>query len=161
MTSSAYRERLWVSWWISLLFVALISFLSLVLAVQTILGIPLGSKPAPNVLLLGFDVFFIILYLGFSRLDIEIDSNRIKVTYGIIRRTIVVREIAPCETSTAGFWVYGGVGIRLGSDGSLAFTTSFGNAVKIIRKSGRPFVFSSSRPNDLVELINTFVQQTK
>jgi len=158
LKSIAYREQLWVSWWISLLFFALIGFLSATLAVQSILGIPVGSRPAPNELLLGFDFFFIILYLVFSRLTIEIDSNSVKVTYGVISKKIPIKEIASIEITTAGFWVYGGVGIRLGSDGSLAFTTSFGDAVKVIRKNGRPFVFSTRRPNEVTKVINIFVK---
>ena len=159
MKSIAYRERIWVSWRISLLFFILIGFLSTVLAVQLMLGISVGSGPAPNGLLLGFDLIFIVLYLIFSRLEIVIDSNRVEVTYGIISKKIPVREIISCVTTTARFWVYGGVGIRLGTDGSLAFTTSFGNAVKITRNDGRPFVFSTKRPEEVTKVINTLVKQ--
>jgi len=159
LKSIAYRERIWLSWWISLLFFILIGFLSTVLAVQSTSGIFVGSRPASNELLLGFDLFFIFLYLIFSRLEITIDSNRVQVTYGIISKKIPVREITSCVTTTAGFWVYGGVGIRLGSDGSLAFTTSFGNGVKITRKNGRPFVFSTKKPEEVAKVINTLVKQ--
>ena len=119
----------------------------------------MGSRPAPSELLLGLDILFVLLYLNFSRLVIRIDSNRIEVAYGIIRKTIAIREITSCETSTAGFWVYGGVGIRLGVDGALAFTTSFGNAVRITRKTGRPFVFSTKRPDEVAKLVYILVKQ--
>jgi hypothetical protein len=54
----------------------------------------------------------------------------------------------------ANFGKYWGVGIRYGTDRSLAYTASFGNAVKIASKKGRPFVFSSHNPQEICNIIS-------
>jgi len=51
------------------------------------------------------------------------------------------------------FGRYGGVGVRIGFDGSWAYTTSFGNAVKIVPRNGRTFVFSSNKPEEICQII--------
>lgn len=157
--STVYSERIWISWWISLLFFLLIGFLSASLFIQAILDIPIGTKPAPNEILLVFIILLSLIYLCFSRLQIEIDSNRIKVKYGVVEMKILIRDVVSCETTTSRFRVYAGVGIRFGTDGSLGFTTSFGSAVKIIRKSGRPFVVSTKKSEDVANIINQLAKQ--
>ena len=47
-----------------------------------------------------------------------------------------------------------GVGIRFGLDGSWAYNTDFGEAVKLTFKSGRPFVFSTRNPQKICNLIH-------
>jgi len=64
-----------------------------------------------------------------------------------------LKDIASCETIKASFGRYGGVGVRYGFDGSLAYTTSFGNAVKIVPRKGRTFVFSSNKPEKICQII--------
>jgi hypothetical protein len=63
-------------------------------------------------------------------------------------------DIVSYEPTTANFGKYWGVGIRYGTDHSLAYTTSFGNAVKIVLKKGRPFIFSSYNPQEICNIIN-------
>jgi len=101
----------------------------------------------------------ILVYLVFMRLDISIDPERIEVRFGIIRKTIPIEEIVSCEPTHANFKVYGGVGIRYGIDGSKAFTTSFGDAVKIRKRRGRSFVFSTNRPFEVLEHINRLIMK--
>jgi hypothetical protein len=88
------------------------------------------------------------------RLSTNVNSESIRVSYGIIRKTIPWNEVVSCEAIMANFGVYLGVGIRLGADDSLAFTTSFGNAVRIMRTNGRAFVFSTRNPRELSRIIN-------
>ncbi len=65
--------------------------------------------------------------------------------------------ITNCDITKARFRTYGGIGIRFGLDGSLAYNTDFGEAVKLTFQSGRPFVFSSRNPQKLCNLINEFL----
>ena len=158
MAPKSYQERVWISWWVSLLFVGIIVFFSAVVVIQSIWGIPIGSRPMPTYLAVGLEIVFILLFINFSKLDIAVDLERIEVKYGVIKKTIPINEVASCETTHAKFRVYGGVGIRIGTDRSLAFTASFGNAIKIIRKRGHPFVFSTNKPTELSKLINTLAK---
>jgi len=66
----------------------------------------------------------------------------------------MLQEIVSCQITKASFGRYGGIGVRYGFDGSTAYTTSFGNAVEIIPKEGRPFVFSSKNPEKICKIIN-------
>ena len=134
--------------------IVLIAFLASVLVLQAVFGIPIGTRPAPTYAVLILILAFSLIIINFRKLNITVDSEKIEVSYGIIKKTISLSEVVSCEPTMARFAVYGGVGIRLGLDKSLAFTASFGNAVKIIRKNGRPFVSSTHNPEKLSKIIN-------
>jgi len=151
---SYYRESVWISKWVWILFIGIIVFLSSVLVVQSIFGLPAGWTPAPTYLLLTLIVAFSLIILNFGKLNIKVNSENIEVRYGIIKKKISLNEVVSCEPTMAKGRVYGGVGIRLGVDGSLAYTTSFGNAVKIMRRNGMPFIFSTKNPEKLSKIIN-------
>ena len=109
--------------------------LGFVMGILAVVGLNLGRKTFLTAVLFGAEAFLILVYLVFMRLDISIDPERVEVRFGIIRKTIPIEEIVSCEPTHAGFTVYGGVGIRYGIDGSMAFTTSFGDAVKIRKRT--------------------------
>jgi len=151
-----YRENVWMSWWVWILFIGVIGFSSFAFILQAVFGIPVGTRPAPNYLLLILVLALVLIATNFRKLNIAIDSEKIEVSYGTIKKTISWNDVVSCESTRARMSVYGGVGIRLGIDKSLAFTTSLGNAVKIVRKSGLPFVFSTNDPEKLSRLINEY-----
>lgn len=136
------------------MFIGLIVFLASVLVLQAVFGIPIGTRPVPTYALLILIVAFGLIIINSVKLNITVDSEKIKVNYGIIKKTISLSEVVSCEPTMARFRVYGGVGIRLGLDKSLAFTASLGNAVKIVRRSGVPFVFSTDNSGKLSTIIN-------
>jgi len=76
------------------------------------------------------------------------------ISFGLQRNVISREEIVDCEPASSTFNLYGGFGVRLGLDGSLAYTTSFGNAVRIRRKGRRPFVFPTNNPENVVGIFN-------
>ncbi|MDR2203426.1 MAG: hypothetical protein LBE76_03855 [Nitrososphaerota archaeon] len=88
-------------------------------------------------------VFVSLLYINFRCIKISITSKELIVTYGLLnRKYFTLHEIESCEQVKADFGKYMGVGIRHGTDKSTAYSTSFGNAVKINRTDEKPFVFS-------------------
>ncbi len=152
-----YRERLTMALWVSLLFGFVIGMLAVIGYVKIYFGINLG-KTFSMATLFGTEAFLILVYLVCRRLDISIDPERVEVRFGIIRKTIPIEEIVSCEPTHAGFAVGNGrVGISYGIDGTIAFTTSFGDAVKIRKRKGRPFVFSTNRPFEVSEHINRLI----
>jgi len=157
VNSEIYRERLVMAHWVSLLLGFVMGILAVMIYVDLFFGINLGRKTILTTVLLGAEALLILVYLVFMRLDISIDPERVEVRFGIIRKTIPIEEIVSCEPTHASFKVYGGVGIRYGIDGSMAFTTSFGDAVKIRRRRGRSFVFSTNRPFEVLEHINRLI----
>ena len=82
-------------------------------------------------------------------------NKKLLINYGIFnRKSILLEDIISCEKIKASFRRYGGIGVRYGSDGSWAYTTSFGDAVKIILTKGKPFVFSSKNAEKICSIIN-------
>jgi len=155
-----YKESVWVSWWVWALFIVTSVFLSSVFFVQSVFGIPVGTKPAPNFVLLILLVFLGFIIFSFRKLNLTVDSENIEVNYGAVKKKIAWSEVVFCEPTKAKLTVYGGVGIRLGIDKSLAFTTSFGNAVKIVRKNGLPFIFSTNNPKKVSNIVNEILSQS-
>ena len=99
--------------------------------------------------------FVLTLYWNYRGIQIRITSKELAIGYGFLnRKRIPMSNIVSCEPTVANFGKYWGVGIRYGIDHSLAYTTSFGNAVKMVLKKGRPFVFSSHKPQEICNVIN-------
>jgi hypothetical protein len=107
------------------------------------------------------DLFFVIVFVNFRRLDVSIYSTKIVVSFGWIRKTISLNDVLSCEPVKASLGVYTGNGIRFGGDGSLAFITSFGDAVKLRLRSGRPFVFTTNRTSEVIDLLRTKIDLNK
>jgi len=102
----------------------------------------------------GILAFILFLFWNYRGLQIQIDNSKLFVKYGLFNhKTFLLGEMASCESIRASFGRYLGVGIRYGFDGSLAYTTSFGEAVKIVLKKGRPFVFSSHKPEEICQIL--------
>jgi hypothetical protein len=99
--------------------------------------------------------FVLFLFWNYRGVKIQLSNKDLLVSYGIFnQKSIRLEDIVSCEPIKASFGRYGGVGVRYGTDGSWAYTTSFGNAVKIILRKGRPFVFSSNNPEKICNIIN-------
>lgn len=136
-------------------FMAIVGLLSICAAVQQFLGIPLGSRPAPTYVYVVLAAVFAAIYLSFARLKVDIDAERVSVRYGLFRKAVPMGSVTSCEPTRSRFSVYGGFDIRIGTDRSLAFTNSFGDAVRLERAEGMPFVFSTRRQAEVVSLIRS------
>ena len=86
-------------------------------------------------------------------LRIQIKDGRLSLNYGLFnKKSFLLKEVTSCKKTRA-FGRYLGVGVRYGLDGSMAYTTSFANAVEVTPKLGRTFVFSSKNPDKVCEII--------
>jgi hypothetical protein len=102
----------------------------------------------------GILAFLLFLFWNYRGLKIQVSSKELLVVYGLFnRKSFLLKDVVSCQKTKASFGRYWGVGIRYGSDGSVAYTTSFGDAVKVAPKTGRMFVFSSKRPEQVCEAI--------
>ena len=115
--------------------------------------------------LVGFGVSLLTLALilvlswNFRGITIQISSEMLTIDYGLLNHKHVrLDDIVSCKQVKASFRRFGGVGIRYGLDGSWAYTTSFGNAVEIVPKKGKTFVFSSNQPEKICKIINMKTQ---
>jgi len=92
--------------------------------------------------------------LNYRRLKIILTKNHLEIEYGIFNhKRFPLHTITGCDITKAHFKTYGGVGVRLGLDGSTAYNTDFGEAIKLTFQSGRPFVFSTRNPQGICNLI--------
>ena len=121
-----------------------------------------ASKDPTLLALFAFmDLFFILVLLNFREQVTEIDSESSRVSFGLIRKRILLVDLLGCEPMQARLGVYSGNGIRVGGDGSLAFLVSMGDAVRLRRKSGRSFVFSTRMQVKLVKIINELIEKKR
>jgi hypothetical protein len=92
--------------------------------------------------------------LELSGLRIQLSGGRLTVVYGMFnKKSFSVADLTYCKRTKANLGRYFGVGIRYGADGSIAYTTSFGDAVEVAPKDGKMFVFSSKKPDHVCEAI--------
>jgi hypothetical protein len=104
------------------------------------------------------DLFFILIFINFRRLDVTIYPTVIIVSFGIITKKIPLEKVLSCEPVTASLGVYTGAGVRIGGDGALAFITRIGgDAVKLHLSSSKPFVFSTDRQNEIIYTIQNLI----
>jgi hypothetical protein len=102
-----------------------------------------------------------IIYGVFGSLKIAITSRELVVSFRLfIRKRFFLCDIESCEQTRTNAGKYYGVGIRYGgTDGSLAYSTSFGSAVRITKAGESPFVFSTNHPETICQIISTKKQQ--
>ncbi len=99
--------------------------------------------------------FVLFVFWNYRGIRIKVNSKKLLVYYGLFnRKRVLIADIVSCEPTRASFGRYGGVGVRYGTGGSWAYTTSLGDAVKIILREGKPFVFSSNNPEKICNIIN-------
>jgi len=95
------------------------------------------------------------LFWNYRGISVEISNGRLTVVYGMFnKKSFALDEITYCRRTKANLGRYFGIGIRYGTDGSVAYTTSFGDAVEVAPKEGRMFVFSSKKPDQICQTIN-------
>ena len=100
-------------------------------------------------------LLILLFYWNYRGLKISLTTNQLDIIYGIFNhKKIPVKSITSCNISKAHFKTYGGVGIRLGLDGSWVYNTDFGEAVKLTFQNGRPFVFSTRNPQEICHLLH-------
>ena len=154
MENLVYEE--WVA--VGTLMKALIGLFSLLITCILLTTIVVGvaiQHPFLIIVLSSVVAFVLFLFWNYKGIKIQVSNKKLLVNYGIFnRKSILLEDIVSCETIKASFKRYGGIGVRYGIDGSWAYTTSFGNAVKIIPRKGRPFAFSSNNPQQICGIIS-------
>jgi hypothetical protein len=96
----------------------------------------------------------LLVFWNYRGLQIKIIDQRLSVSYGRFdKKVFLLSDIVSCKKTTS-FSRYLGVGVRVGFDGSLAYTTSFGSAVEVTPKGGRVFVFSTKNPDKICQIID-------
>jgi len=101
-----------------------------------------------------------IIYAIFGDLKIVITSEGLVVAFRFFSQRFFLCDIELCEQTTTSFKKYAGIGIRYGADGSLAYSTSLGSAVRITQAGERSFVFSTNHPDTVCQIISKKITKT-
>jgi len=153
---STYREGLWISTWGLLVFAVPVGVFTVLAFVQAFTGVPLGNHPAPAIVLFALDALVMVVFLAFSRMTIRIDPTKVRLRLGVMAKEVRMEDVVNAVVQNAMLRTYGGIGIRYGTDGSMAFLTFVGTAVKLTRRNGRPILFSTRRAPEVSQLVNSW-----
>jgi hypothetical protein len=156
MEQAAYREWVPAGTFLKVTTLAVVSAIAVLLLTIAVFLHPLNTEGlvgfGASLLTLGF---ILVVFLNFRGIRIQLNSKGLTVDYGLFNhKHIRMDDIISCNLVKASFRRFGGVGVRYGLDGSWAYTISFGNAVEIVPKKGRTFVFSSNNPEKICNIIN-------
>ena len=137
---------------------ALVGSFSLLILCILLITIAVGfaiQHPFLIVVLTAPLAFVLLVFWNYRGIRIKVNAKNLLIYYGFFnRKRIPMVDVVSCEPTKASFGRYGGIGVRYGADGSWAYTTSLGDAVKIILRKGKPFVFSSNNPEKICNIIN-------
>jgi tetrahydromethanopterin S-methyltransferase subunit E len=153
------KDVLYVEWVpAGTLIKALVGFFSLLSLCILLITIAVGfviQHPFLVVVLTAPLAFVLLVFWNYRGIRIKATTESLLIHYGFFNhKRIPIGDIVSCEPTKASFGRYGGIGVRYGTDGSWAYTTSLGDAVKIILQKGKPFVFSSNNPEKICNIIN-------
>jgi len=137
---------------------ALVGFISFLLLCVLLIAIVVGvavQNPLLIAVLMSPLTFVLFLFWNYRGIQIQVTNKELSISYGFFNhKHIPISNIASCKHTKTPLSKYGGAGVRYCfTDHSWAYTTSFGDAVKIIRRKGKPFVFSSNNPKKLCSII--------
>lgn len=105
------------------------------------------------------DMAVIFLYLNLRILRIRVTESQLRVAFGVIGTSVPLSEVLLVEAEKPSFWRYsGGLGIRWGWDGSVGYLMNYGEAVRVIRRRGRAFVFSTRNPEAVIRIIENEIK---
>ena len=155
MRSTVYSE--WVP--AGTLVKILVGFVSSLVLCVLLVVIAVGvatQVPFLIVVLVSPLAFVWFAFWNYRGIQIQVTNKELLIGYGFFNhKHIPISNIASCKHTKTPLSKYGGAGVRYCfTDRSWAYTTSLGNAVKIIRRKGKPFVFSSDNPEKLCNIIN-------
>ena len=153
MENTIYREEVPLTQWVAIMIGIFITALT-----PTVILEIFSFYREPRLFWLYFilDFFFIVILLNFRKLVIVIDSEILMASFGLISKKVNLVDIKSCEPVNATLSVYTGMGIRYGGDGSLAFLPSLGDAVRIRFDSSRPFVFSTRKREQVLQILKKY-----
>jgi hypothetical protein len=142
---------------------ALVGFFSLLSLCILLITIAVGfalQHPFFIVVLASPLAVVLLVFWNYRGIRIKVTAKKLLIYYGFFnRKHIPIVNIVSCEPTKASFGKYSGIGVRYGTDRSWAYTTSLGDAVKIILRKGKPFVFSSNNPEKICSIINQMCAQ--
>ena len=157
-----YQEHVGCGRFYKWIFGSVLALLAILFIYVMIVVVPFSTGEYGNATVAIFAVSVLILVASVvvfaawnSRvLDVKVDWSGLIVRYGIFNsKQLKISEIVRSEAVQLPVGAYWGIGVRYGIDGSTAYITSFGEAVKVFLNDGRVFVFSSNHSANVIEAL--------
>lgn len=129
---------------------------------QIILGIPWGTNPASDTVLILFSFIplGIVVLFVFARLETRIDRKGISYRFFPFHtrvRTIFWNDIAGASVRTYNpLTEFGGWGVRLGRNGEKAFNVSGRQGLGIELKSGKKILIGTRLPEEITRALKHY-----
>jgi len=157
MTGAVYSEcQAFALPWIWVLVIALAAFAWWVGVRQIFLGRPVGSRPGPDGLIVGFWIVIGVLlplFLATSVMLTTVDAEglKVRVAHGLFPRICIpFDEIVSVEVATyQPLLQWGGWGFRRSAAGDLAYSVGGREVVRVETKEGRFLLVGTRDPEAL------------
>jgi len=104
-------------------------------------------------------VIMVAIFINFRTLEISVSGGRLTVGYGFIKSRVRLNDILYAEAVRPPFWRYGGLGIRLGLDGSVGYVVDYRRGVRVTRRRGPPIFFNTRNPEQLMNLLQKYIEK--
>lgn len=152
--------------WVLVLFVTVIMWYGFIQ--QIVIGIPFGTKPAPDAVLVAlwlvFGVAFPILMLTVVKLIIEVREDGLYVRFmplHIRYRKFLYTDIEYCEPVTySPLQRFGGWGIRVNFKGETAYNM-YGKQGLELKLSNQTVVIGTQKPIEIIKAMNVINRSEK
>ncbi len=160
--NAIYEERIY-SRWLTIALGIVTCILFSVIVYQRLEG-PMGTRPAPDWVLVTAVLLLLAVTVNFATLTIRLTPGGIYVGYGIIRHYIPWSNVVDCYQDKASTVWYGGFGIRLGlvnGKWRLVYNTIGDPRVVIHKRQGKvqEFVFSTRNPEGVIRAVRESLGQ--
>ena len=125
------------------------------LLTQLIFG-PIGTKPAPNWLLIIIVVFSAAVTVNFSYFTISVSDEGVQAAYGVFKKRLPWNSITSCELDDEKSFY--GYGIRYGKykdSWVWIFNIIGGPRVAVLSSGDKPrgLIFSTKNPDEVIRII--------
>ncbi|MCF3943793.1 DUF6141 family protein [Oceanobacillus alkalisoli] len=161
-----YREiqkprQIWA--WVLVMLIALLFWY--IFIQQILFGIPIGSKPAPDVILIIawslFGVIFPAVMIGFIKLITEVRKDGIYVLFMPFHfhyRNFLYKDIEDYESIDYDLSNFGGWGVRINLKGEKAYTMYGKQGIKLFLKN-ETVVIGTQKPNEIIKAIDLLTRK--
>ncbi|KKI90560.1 hypothetical protein WQ54_21780 [Bacillus sp. SA1-12] len=151
-------RQIWI--WVIILLIAAFMWFSFI--TQVIIGVPIGDKPAPDIIMLlfwlAFSIVFPLCLLRFMKLVTEVRRDGLYVRYVPFHfhyKSFLFKDIVRYKNITyRPLGRFGGWGIRFNAEGETAYTMS-GNQGIELHLPNSTVVVGSQDPDGLIKALDS------
>lgn len=147
------EEQQFGQWWLWLILGGGAALVIIPFIYQLVSGNPIGSKPAPNMVLGAFSLMMLGMLIMFARLKLKtsIDQNMIRMSYGIFGS----KKISWSDVETVDVVNYGfvGYGMRLSRNHGTVYNVDGKYGLFITLKNGKKFTIGTQKKEELEDFL--------